>query len=300
MQIRALDALVAELAERQHGVVARGQLLNRGIAGNAIDNRVRLGRLHRLHPGVYAVGHRMLTREGRWMGAVLAGGEGAALSHRSAAALWSLRTTVRGIEITTRRSTRSRGSIQRHCANLPADEVTVRRGIPVTTVPRTLFDLAAVLPPDGLKRPIREAEVLQLRDRLSLPALLARYPGHRGNRALRFCLRPGQTADFTRSELEDRFVEFLRKAGLPRPDLNAWLEIDGRWVQVDCLWRRHGLIVELDGHAVHGTRSAFEGDRDRDRRLQAAGWRVVRVTWRQLHDEGDAVGRDLRELLERR
>jgi very-short-patch-repair endonuclease len=299
MQFRGLHTPIAELASRQHGVVSRVQLQRLGIGTNAIDNGLRTGRLHRLHPGVYAVGHRVVTREGRWMAAVLAAGTGAVLSHRSAAALWNLRSNSgAAIEITAPRSTRSRGPIQRHCARLPADEVAVNRSIPLTTVRRTLFDLAAVVPPNQLERAMREAEVLRLYDRLSLPALLFRYPHHRGNVAIRACLdRLDRAAGFTRSELEDRFVGLLRRAGIPRPRLNARLEISGAWIEVDCLWSHHRLVVELDGHAVHGTRASFESDRERDRRLQAAGWRVVRITWRQLREEPATLVRDLHTLL---
>jgi predicted transcriptional regulator of viral defense system len=146
-QTRALDLRIAELAERQHGVVARRQLERLGASRRAIETRLRSGRLHRLHAGVYAVGHRVLSREGRWMAAVLFCGSGAVLSHRSAAALWGIRDhSGRAIEVTVARKSRSRAGIERHYSVLPADEITVERGIPVTSVPRTIFDLAAVLP----------------------------------------------------------------------------------------------------------------------------------------------------------
>jgi very-short-patch-repair endonuclease len=167
-------------------------------------------------------------------------------------------------------------------------------------VPRTLFDLAAILPANRLEAAMRKAEFLQLRDRLSLPTLLLRYLGHRGNATLRLCLdRLGDTVGFTRSELEERFLAFLDRAGLPRPHLNAQIELGDRWIEVDCLWRDRRLVVELDGRAAHQTNAAFEVDRERDRRLQSAGWRVARITWRQLHDEPEAVARDLRDLMRR-
>jgi hypothetical protein len=189
-------------------------------------------------------------------------------------------------EVTASRSCRSGHGIRRHCAALPAEEVTIEHAIPVTTVPRTLFDLAAVLPVDVVERALREAERLRLDDALSLDDLLIRHPRRRGAGAIRECLRrrrelPGGV---TREELEERFVAFLDRSGLPRPRLNAWLMLGDRRVQVDCLWAERSVVVELDGHATHGTRIAFEEDRDRDRRLEAAGCRVVRITWRQLHD----------------
>jgi hypothetical protein len=299
-QTRALDARIAELAERQHGVVARRQLLELGVGEESVEWRLRMGRLHRLHRGVYAVGHRVRTRQARWMAAVLFCGPNAVLSHRSAATLWRIRGPAsRAIEVTGRPKSRSRGSIQRHRANLHADEVTVREGIPVTTPPRTLLDLATVLSVDQVEQALRQAERLSLYDGLSIAHLLARHPKHRGNGAIRECLRRYRDlpAGVTREELERRFLSFLRGAGLPRPRLNAWIDLNERRYQVDCLWEGARTVVELDGFATHGTRSAFESDRERDRRLRVEGWTVVRVTWRQLRDDGAAIATDLHRLL---
>lgn len=298
MQTRGPWGRVVALAERQHGVVARRQLIEVGMGSNAVDNGLRGGRLYRLHPGVYAVGHRVVSREGRWMAAVLAGGDGAVLSHRSAAALWGIATYSGAIEITSPRDTRSRGAIRRHCTLLCPDEVTVLDYIPVTSVHRTLFDYAGFSAVDRLEAAIRQAEYRRLWDRLSLPALLARHPGARGNVNLRLCLeRLGRTSGFTRSDLEELFLPFLERFGLPRPHLNARLQVHGEWIEVDCLWRSERLIVELDSRVAHETRAAFETDRERDRGLQSDGWRTVRITWRQLHDEPDRVAYDLRALL---
>jgi hypothetical protein len=298
LQTRDPDAGIADFAGRQHGVVSRRQLISLGLGEDAIDARLRLGRLHRLHRGVYAVGHKVVSREGRWMAAVLTGGAGAVLSHRSAAALWGIATFSGAIEITSPRNTRSRGSIRRHCALFPPDEVTVLDGIPVTSVHRTVFDYAGVSSVDRLEAAIRQAEYRRLRDRLSLPALLARYPGARGNVNLRLCLeRLGRTSGFTRSDLEDLFLSFLDRFGLPRPHLNARLQVRGQWLEVDCLWRKERLAVELDSRVAHETRAAFETDRERDRGLQSDGWRAVRITWRQLQDEPDRIAHDLRTLL---
>lgn len=299
LQTHGPDAAIAELAGRQHGVVARRQLISLGLGEDAIDARLCLGRLHRLHRGVYAVGHQVVPREGRWMAAVLACGDGAVLSHRSAAALWGIATFSGKIEVTTPRDTRSRDAIRRHCAFLPPDEVAVVDGIPVTSVNRTLFDYAGVSSLDRLEAAIREAEYRRLWDHLSLPALLARYPGHRGNAGMRLCLeRLNKTVGFTRSDLEELFLPFLDRFGLVRPHLNARLHVRGEWIEVDCLWRKERLVAELDSRSAHETRSAFETDRQRDRRLQAEGWRVIRVTWRQLNDEPERIARDLGDLLE--
>jgi hypothetical protein len=300
MQTHALQGRIVELAERQHGVVSRGQLMAIGMGRNAIDNAARAGRLHRLHAGVYAVGHQVLSRQGRWMAAVLACGNDAVLSHQTAAVHWRIAAFRGAIEVTSPRDTRSRCEIRRHYARLPADEATVREGIPVTSVHRTLFDLAAIIPADRLEGAMRQAEFLHLWDRVSLPALLVRYPGHRGNAKLRLCLeRLGRTVGFTRSDFEELFLPFVDRFGLPRPHLNARIQVRGRWIEVDCLWRGERLIVELDSRAAHETRSAFEADRDRDRRLQADGWRVVRITWHQLRDAPEVLARDLLTMLGR-
>ena len=187
-----------------------------------------------------------------------------------------------------------------HVARLSPDEITTAYGIPVTTVPRTLLDLATVLPPHQLERTINEAEMRPLTDPLSLPQLLARYPGRPGTPAVRAILERLQSgARITRSELEARFLEFLRQAGLPRPETNAWLHIRDQWLECDCLWRPQRVIAELDGRATHGTRAAFERDRARDRILQAAGWQTVRITWHQLQSDAQELATDLRAILRR-
>lgn len=292
-QTRALDERIAKLADGQHGVVARRQLLALGVGEEAIEVRLRAGRLHRLHRGVYSVGHRVLSREAQWMGAVLFAGPDAVLSHRSAAALCGmLAPSSRAIEVTTPKKSRSRGSIHRHFAVLPSDEVTEHRGIPVTTVPRTLFDLATTSSVDVVEHALRESEYLRLHD------LLARYPGRRGSTTARECLwrRRNLPAGRARSWLELEFLPFLRRNGLPRPRLNVWLEVGGKSIQVDCLWPG-GVVIELDGFAGHGTRVAFREDRARDRRLRVAGYGVTRIAPEQLEDEPEAIGADLRALF---
>jgi len=192
----------------------------------------------------------------------------------------------------------ARGRIRRHSGSLPPDEVTTERGIPVTTVPRTIFDLAATTPIDAVEFAMREAEYLRLYDSLSLSDLLERYPGRRGARKVRACLaRYDEQAGTARSRLEEIFVPFLRRHALLLPRLNAWLEVGGRRFQVDCLWEEQAAIVELDGFEGHGTRSAFREDRARDRRLRVAGYDVVRITWAQLRDEPAEIAADLRKLL---
>jgi hypothetical protein len=171
--------------------------------------------------------------------------------------------------------------------------VTVRDGIPVTTVPRTLFDLASVLRPRQLERALNEAEVLRLWDVLSLEHLLERYPRRSGGRAVRAALRARSLGEsITRSDLELRFLEFLDDAGLLQPETNVIAE----GFEVDCLWRDQ-RVVELDSRATRLTHHAFERDRDPDRVLTAAGWRPLRITWRQLERGRGRLECDLRRVL---
>lgn len=291
------------MAARQHGVVARRQLGAVGLSDTAIDERVAAGRLHRLHRGVFAVGHRSITLRGRWTAAVLGSGRGAVLSHGSAAALWGIGGVTGGpIHVTTGRKLRSTGAIRRHYSMLPGDEVTFADGIPVTIVPRTIFDLAATGKTDRIETLLREAEYRQLHDPLSLPHLLERYPRRRGAPRVRMALERIETLPTGRaaSPLEERFLPFLRRHRLPRPRLNDWIVLGERRYRVDCHWPGTGQIVELDGWEGHGTRSAFRGDRTRDRRLRVAGYSVTRISWAQIDDEPDALAADLGALLYKR
>jgi very-short-patch-repair endonuclease len=292
---RGLDRRIAELASRQHGVIERMQLIELGLSSKQIDRRIKLGRLQPLYRGVYAVGHRALTNEGRWMAAVLAGGRGAVLSHRSAANLWRIRQGFEArMEVTVPRKRRSRRGLTFHVCALPADEVTVRDGIPVTTVPRTLFDLAATADLRQLERMVNEAEVQRLWDELGLDDLLHRYSMRPGSRTVRAVLRERRAgATLTRSELEVLFLRFADRAGLPRPETNVPIE----GFDVDCVWRRERVVVEIDSWSFHSTRGAFERDRRKSRALQAAGWRCVPVTYLQLRHHSEEVARDVRRML---
>lgn len=258
------------------------------------------GQLHPLRPGVYSVGHQVLSQRGHWMAAVLFCGHEAALSHRSAAAFWGIRDYSGGfIEVTSPNRTRSRASIRRHHALLLPDEVSEEHRIPVTSVPRTTFDLAATTgDPHLVEALLRESEFRRLYDALSLWDLIERHPRHRGIRTCRTALaRLEAGSGRTRKQLEERFLRFLDAYRLPRPSLNAWLEVNGHRYQVDCLWPARHQIVELDSWEAHGTRSAFHSDRTRARHLEAAGYRVTHVTWSHLDNEAAALGADLRALL---
>lgn len=232
------------------------------------------------------------------MAAVLTGGTEAVLSHRSAAALWGIRQYEgRGIDIALPRKSRSSITIRRHLLVLPSDEVTRVDGILVTTVPRTILDLATVSGSEAVESALRQAEYLRLEDRLALADLVARYPGRRGIRSVRTALlRRAESPGRPRSRLEERFLGFLDTRGLPRPQVNAWLQIGKRRFEVDCLWPAPRQIVELDGWRAHGTRTAFHEDRVRDRLLRANGYEVTRLTWWQLEDEPEAIAQHLRAL----
>lgn len=254
--------------------------------------------LHSIHRGVYAVGHARLTREGRWMAAVLTGGSDAVLSHEPAGIHWLLLRPRPSLpHITTPHKGRGRPGIHHHASLLPADETTVRDGIPVTTVARTLLDLAQCLDHHRLERAVAEAEYRRYADAPSLPELLDRYPRRRGVAGLRAILASGDAErGITRSQLEERFLRFLDARGLERPELNAPLRLGEDVIVVDCLWRRQRIALELDGRAAHLRVRQWEADRLRDRRLLAAGWRPARVTSQQLGDDPDRLEADLGAL----
>ena len=292
------DRLIGTLAARQWGVVSRGQLLEAGLTRKQIADRVRAGRLLRLHPGVYAVGHARLRSEGHWLAAVLAVGPGAALSHRDAAGLHGLRPANHArVDVTTTRQPRAIDGIAIHRTRvLEADDVTHIAGIPVTTVARTLVDLAGTVPRDHLAKAIKEAERQRTFDLRKVEAALARTRGRtgRGHQALKAAIAEHAALGLsaTDSILEDAFLRLVRSVRLPKPATQVVIE----GFRIDAVWRAQRLAVELDGWQDHGTRRSFEADRERDAALTAAGWRVVRFTHRQVTHRPDLVARTLRRL----
>ncbi len=273
---RSHERLISWLAGRQHGVVSRAQLREIGLSDRAISRRCAAGSLHRVHQGVYAVGHALLTARGRWMAAVLAGGPGAALSHNSAAALWELRpSSARLIDVTTRRTGRARSGIRIHRPRtLHPDETTTKHGIPVTTPARTILDLAG-LKSIRLEHLLDRNEILELTDYPALAALARAHPRHRGARRLVQTLdRYEAGTTVTRSGLERLFLALCEHHGLPRPKANT--TVQGK--EVDFLFEHARLIVETDSWRYHKTRRAFENDRARDAIAARAGYRTLRVT----------------------
>jgi very-short-patch-repair endonuclease/predicted transcriptional regulator of viral defense system len=297
------DVAIARLAARQLGVVSLTQLKALGLTASAVRSRVASGRLHRVHRGVYAVGHGRLTVEGHWLAAVLACGSKAVLSHRSAAALWGLRSDNRArtdVSVPSR-SARSRPGIDVHpSVTLTPADCTIRDGIPCTTLARTLLDLAEGDRPRGVERAIEQAEVLRLFDLRAVEEVLARANGRRGAAVLTAVLARLEEPALTDSELEERFLTLCRAASLPSPEVNEWLVIDDEpAIKADFLWREKRLVVETDGWESHGTRQAFERDRRRDERLKLAGYEPLRFTRRRIIREPSGVMRTVAELLAR-
>jgi very-short-patch-repair endonuclease len=292
------DWMIASIAERQYGIVSRAQLVAAGITDAAIATRIRRFGLHPLHRGVYAVGHTALPPLAREMAAVLACGVGAVVSHMSAAtSIWHLLETVNEVvDITTPRLNRRRPGIRVHRSRvLDADDIRVVKGIPVTSVPRTLIDLAESRPGREVERAFDEALTRKLTTAAAMSAAIERLRGRRGTRRLQDLLERDTEPAFTRSEAEERLLAVIRGSGLPLPQVNTRV---GRHV-VDFAWREPGVIVETDGYRFHSTRRAFERDRERDARLTAAGFRVIRVTWRQLTEEPLAVVARIAQALAR-
>jgi very-short-patch-repair endonuclease len=293
----AVDHAIAHLAWRQWGVVSREQLRRLGLSDDEIDYRIAVGRLRLIHRGVYAVGHHRLTPEGIWMAAVLAGGAEATLSHRSAARLWGLLPWEGRIEVTVPRRIRQRPGIHYFQASVDAFHLTEHRAIPVTTVARTLFDLGAV-DKNRVPKALEQADVLQLLHVRELQHLVDEHPRRPGTSAIRAALAAAvDWRGITRSELEQRFRAVVADADLPAPEMNCRVDLGTMVIEADAVWEDERLIVELDGYAFHRTQAAFERDRQRDRAAVAAGWRVIRITWRQLANDPAGVIRDLARAL---
>jgi very-short-patch-repair endonuclease len=273
---------------RPHGVVGRDQLVAAGITPKMIDNRVNARWLRPMYRGVYAVGS-IQSDDAPALAAVLACGDGAVLSHRSAGALWRpVRHVPSGPVDVTVPSPRcpARAGIRIHRVQaLRPDEVTRLRRIAVTTPARTLLDLATQLPVRELEQALAQAERRYAGTQRRLLALVARYPARAGTPKLRELLGGSRQPSLTRSEAEERFLALVRRAQLPAPEVNVALF----GYELDFLWRQDRLAVEIDGYAFHGDREAFEADRHRDADLAARGIQVMRVTWRQVTEEPEAT-----------
>ena len=273
------------LARSQEGVVTGRQLAAVGLGRHAVAHRVRSGWLRRRHRGVFIVGP-VESPHAEAMAAVLAVGGDALLSHYPAAVLWEIvpqRTVMPQVTLVGR-DARGPDDVRVHrIRRLHPQDATRHNTIPVTSPARTLLDLATHLTHRDLTRAVEEAQVRQLVTDRCLNEQFMRYPNHRGTPALREAIQTEPA--LTRSEAERRLLELIRAARLPTPQTNVRT---GRH-EVDFLWPDLNLIVEVDGYAFHSSRAAFERDRQRDAELGAQGYRVVRVTWRQLTDEPEAL-----------
>jgi hypothetical protein len=284
------------LAARQHGPVAFDQLIALGFTSGAVEHAVLMRRLHRVYRAVYAVGHRALSREGELMAAVLACGPYAVLSHWSAAELWGLlRKQFAVIDVSVLGHRRGGRGIRTHrLKELCADDRTRRDRIPVTSVPRTLLDLAGVATERQLVRAVNEAERTGWLNRRAVEQLLERNPGRKGTKALRAVIAAvdPQTRR-TRSDLEADFLALCLKYGIPRPVVNGMIE--GH--EVDMHWPGTRLIVELDSYEYHRTPIEFAQDRRRDAYLKTRGYEVLRVADSWLNTDPLGVATTIRTLL---
>ncbi|HEY8502693.1 MAG TPA: DUF559 domain-containing protein, partial [Solirubrobacterales bacterium] len=289
---------LAGLATRQHGVVSHSQLLELGFGVHWIERRLGEHRLRQVHRNVYAVGHLRVPRRGYWWAAVLAYGPDALLSHHTAAVLWGIQRARRGpIHVTAgcgRQGIRRREGVWIHRCKLAPKDRTVRDGLPVTTVARTLFDLAEVAPYETLKGAVEEADRLKLLRLRELEQVCERGRGRPALRPVRRLLAELGPPDQGRSPLEIRFARVLREHRLPKPAQNVL--VLGH--EVDALWPAAKLVVELDSWEHHGHRAAFERDRARDPKLMLAGYRTVRITHRRLDEEPQTLAAELRALLD--
>jgi very-short-patch-repair endonuclease len=277
---------IAVIAARQCGVVTRRQLRDAGIGPEAIKRRIRGGLLHPVHRGVYLVGHPVPPAGAREMAAVLACGPNAYVSHTAAAFLHELlshpaQPAPVHVTVAERDCGRRPGIEVHRVQHLPPDEIGRLDGIPLTSPARTLIDLSATSHA-GLEQALAEAQVRRL---VTAVQLLQRAEGRSGAKRLRRLVGSQHGPALTRSEAERRMLTLIRKAALPSPKTNA--QLNG--YEVDFLWSESKLVVEVDGFAFHSTRAAFERDRARDAALVAAGYAVVRVTWRQLVEQPEAV-----------
>jgi Transcriptional regulator, AbiEi antitoxin len=292
---------LAALASRQHGVVSIGQLEQQlGFSHQAVQRAVGAGRLHRVYRGVYAVGHANLSPHGECLAAVLAVGTGALLSYYSAGWLWGIwRGSPKPIHVTAfvpRHHPAPQGITRHRARNWDEAERAMTDGIPVTSVARTILDLSWKLSADQLRRVLERAEDLGFIDLKELRAVVESNRGHPGARRLRHALSIYGPRRFTRSEFERRFVDYLDAAGLPRA-VTGWNEAGH---ELDVYWPERRFGVELDTYQTHGSREAFERDRDRDLDLALEGVETIRVSESRFLREPDAIAAKVAELLGRR
>ena len=300
MKDREATRLIRGLAERQHGVVARWQLLELGIGRRLSQDRVEAGILIPVFQGVFALGYGRIGREGRWLAAVLASGPAAVLSHGSAMALWGLRGTRGPVEVLRRSGGvhRPRAGIRLHqTRRLPGDHVAEVQGIPVTTIERTLLDMAGRLDRKQLERALVAADRSSSVRWPALQSLVSQGRGRKGiGRLRRVAMEVDPRAVDARSTLEVDFLAICRDYDLPLPQVNVL--VDGHLV--DFLWPGQRLVVETDSYKYHRDRPTFESDHERTVALTAAGYEVHRATDKMLAWNPDPFLSLVRRSLEKR
>jgi very-short-patch-repair endonuclease len=277
------DDLIGEIATRQQSVITRRQLMALGVSESAIDHSIRRGRLIRLHQGVYAVGHQALAPHAAELAAVLAVGEGAYLSHFSAAALWGMvPEPPRLVHVTLvgRDAGRRRSGIEVHQTRMvDSRDVTIHHGIPVTRPARVVLDIAPGLSDRQLERTFDRGLKERRFSRHAVATVVARnLQRPAATRLKALAEAQGRFSTATRSPPEEALLKLIRAGGLPEPEVNAWLAP----YEVDFLWRAQRLVVEVDGYAFHATHRSFEADHARDLELEARGFDVVRYTADQI------------------
>jgi len=293
-QIRTVEAKLAKLASGSHGVVTRQELLRAGITSEEIRKRLAKGALIAIHRGVFRVGHAAPILEARYLAAVKACGPGSLLAGRAAAHLLHLLNRPPSLpEVLTIRHRRLTGVTATRCRAIDPRDRTSWRGVPVTTAPRTMVDLAAVLDPPGLARAFHQAAVRHRVSPAAIERILARRRNWPGTGNLRRAIHGDERVSLSR--LECSFIAAVRRARLPLPETNR--RVDGHYV--DCRWPEHRVTVELDGYRYHATRHAWEQDRQREREARARGDEFRRYTWFDVVEDPDPMLADLRSLLSR-
>jgi very-short-patch-repair endonuclease len=288
------EAILARIGTSAHGVASRQELLQAGLTRHQIATRLESGALITVHRGVYRVGHAAPSTEARYLAAVLACGDGAVLSGLAAAWLWGIvKGKPRQPEVTTWQDRQVPGVRCRRSRTLTHQDKTVRLGIPVASLPRTIVDLSHPLPAPDLARALHEAWIKHRATPPQVEATLARIPNSPGTAKLRAVLRGDQPV--TLSTLEARFLSLLRANDLPLPHTNT--RFGAR--RLDCRWPAHRLVVELDSYRYHGSRHAWEEDRRRERLVRAAGEEFRRYTWGDVLEAPALMLRELRTLLRR-
>jgi very-short-patch-repair endonuclease len=295
---------VAEIATTQGGVISLDQLKQEGISPKIAADQGRAGSLHRVHRGVYAVGHRSVSRITLLRAALLSCGDGAVISHGTAAAfhgLWDSWPTLIDVTVPEQAGRKIDGIRCRRCRYPNPEEIENRNGVACTTPARILVDLAGMVGLPTLRKTVGRTAIRKKLHLQTVDLAIHAAKGRRGLKSLELALAPYRTEDGkpldVRSDFETLVLPMMLERGLPPAGCNVWLQVEGERFLVDFFWEQARLVVETDGRETHETPEAFQSDRRRDQLLTAAGYRVLRVTWIQIHAEREAVLDRIRRAL---